>query len=104
MNSRITTIQDIIYTLAPIFSQNAVLRASLFGSWARGEQTDLSDLDFLVEFSDSASLLDLASLHEDILEATGLDADLLTVNSLQKEPKAFVDSVLCDAKVIYEAK
>ena len=103
MTGNITTIQDMAIILAPVFARNAVLRASIFGSWARGEQTGNSDLDFLVEFSDSASLLDLAALHEDILDMTGLDTDLLTVNSLRKEPKAFADNVLRDAKVIYEA-
>ena len=36
--------------LAPIFQRNRVVRASVFGSHARGEQRNDSDYDFLVEF------------------------------------------------------
>jgi predicted nucleotidyltransferase len=39
-----------------------VKRASLFGSLARGEDREDSDIDILVEFEAGKSLLDLAGL------------------------------------------
>ena len=89
--------------LAPIFAQNAVIRALVFGSYARGDETADSDIDFLVEFADSASILDYSCLLEDIKDTINLSADVLTFHSLLKEPKEFAESIMRDARVIYEA-
>ena len=43
-----------------ILRENSVKRASFFGSIVRGEMTDESDVDLLVEFEGRRSLLDLA--------------------------------------------
>ena len=56
------TIDEIKRRSLPHFQALGVHRASLFGSMARGEATEKSDLDFLVEFPDSWSLLDVAHL------------------------------------------
>ena len=39
---------------------------AVFGSVARGEETDASDIDFLVEFEPNSSLLDLIHLEDDL--------------------------------------
>ena len=88
--------------LAPVFAQNAVVRALVFGSYARGEETQDSDIDFLVEFADGASILDLSGLIEDINDTINLPADVLTVHCLMKEPKEFAENVIRDARVVYE--
>ena len=51
------TKKQILRTLKP----HGVKKASLFGSIVRGELTDKSDIDILVEFSERKSLLDLVS-------------------------------------------
>jgi len=45
-----------------------VKRAALFGSVVRGEATEKSDIDLLVEFEEGKSLLDLADLKIEIEE------------------------------------
>jgi predicted nucleotidyltransferase len=59
-----------------------VKRASLFGSLARGEDREDSDIDILVEFEAGKSLLDLAGLKIELEELLGRRVDLLTFNSL----------------------
>jgi hypothetical protein len=59
-----------------------VVRAGIFGSLARGEITDESDVDFLVEFEKGRTLVDLAGLRLDLREALGRDVDVATPNSL----------------------
>ncbi len=53
--------------IAPILKSNDVLKAGIFGSYARGEQKKSSDIDILIKFKEGKSLLDLARL-ELILE------------------------------------
>lgn len=50
----------------------------VFGSVARGEDRPDSDIDFLVDFDASASLLDLIGLQQDIEALLGRRADVVT--------------------------
>lgn len=50
----------------------------VFGSVARGEDRPASDIDFLVEFSPAASLLDLVGLQQELEEILGRKADIVT--------------------------
>lgn len=62
--------------------QHGVVHAGVFGSVARGDARTGSDVDFLVEFEDGRSLLDLAGLRVDLSEALGCEVDVATRNSL----------------------
>lgn len=96
-------LSDIARLLQPAFVAGGVKRAAVFGSYARGEQREDSDIDVVVEFLDGASLLNLGGLFEDIREITGKDVDIVTFRSLKREPAGFALNVARDAKVIYEA-
>jgi len=74
-----------------------VKRASLFGSLARGEDREDSDIDILVEFEAGKSLLDLAGLKIELEEVLGRRVDLLTFNSLHPLLK---DKILKEQKPI----
>jgi hypothetical protein len=65
-----------------ILLQNGIRRAAFFGSIMRGEMTDESDIDILVEFEGRKSLLDLAGLKLDLEDALQRRVDLLTYRSL----------------------
>lgn len=54
----------------------------LFGSAARGEARDASDLDFLVEMDPGRSLLDLAALRNELMDLLGREVDVVTEDSL----------------------
>ncbi len=62
--------------------EHDVKRASLFGSIVREEMTDESDLDILIEFRGTKSLLDLARLKIELEEVLKRKVDVLTYNSL----------------------
>lgn len=55
----------------------------VFGSYARGEQTEGSDLDILVEMGTGATLIDLAGLRLDLSDALGVDVDLVEREALR---------------------
>lgn len=54
----------------------------LFGSFARGDAGEESDVDVLVEFSESVSLLEVARLERVISEDIGRDVDIVTENGI----------------------
>lgn len=56
---------------------------AIFGSWARGEQTDASDLDVLVEARRGMTLFDLAGLQTELSRSLDMDVDVVTRNSLR---------------------
>lgn len=76
------TILKIKEKILPILNKYGVKRASLFGSIVRGEFTEDSDIDLLVELPDTASLLDLGGLKIDLEELLGKKVDVLTFDSL----------------------
>ena len=65
--------------IVSILKKNGVKKASLFGSFARGEATTKSDLDLLIEFrGKKKDLLDHISLMQELEEALHRKVDLLT--------------------------
>ena len=61
---------------------------ALFGSVARGEASQGSDIDFLVEFGPTSSLLDLIHLEEALREPLGVEVDVLSAGALLERDDA----------------
>ncbi len=74
---------------------------SLFGSRARGDSTDNSDFDLLVDFSPDAKidLFDFSSIQVSLEELLDCEVDLVPKKDLRP---SFRQSVLADAVVLYE--
>ena len=66
----------------PAMRRRGVVRAGVFGSVARGEDTSDSDVDFLVEFEEGRTLLDLSGLRLDLIDLLNGDVDVATPASL----------------------
>ncbi|MBS1790364.1 MAG: nucleotidyltransferase family protein [Acidobacteria bacterium] len=86
--------------LIEICRQNDVSKIGLFGSMARGEANESSDIDLLVDFSTRKSLIDLVALENQLTDALGRKVDLLTEPAISPYLR---DRILADLKVIYEA-
>lgn len=56
------TLNEIKCKIIPILKKNDVIKAGIFGSYARGEETKNSDLDILVKTKKSMSLLGFSHL------------------------------------------
>jgi len=69
----------------------------LFGSVARGEDTEESDVDLLVLPSDETTLMDIGSIRHELRQLLGVEVDVLTPGSL---PEAHRDRILKEAQPI----
>jgi uncharacterized protein len=55
----------------------------VFGSWARGEQTEGSDIDVLVDLDDGVTLIDFVGLQLALADALGVRVDLVMKDGLK---------------------
>jgi predicted nucleotidyltransferase len=55
----------------------------IFGSVARGDTTESSDLDLVVRFEPGRSLLDQGGLLMDLRDLLGIDVDVVTEGALE---------------------
>jgi hypothetical protein len=86
--------------LTEICLQYDVTKLSLFGSMVRGEATDESDIDLLVEFAVPKSLLTLVMLERKLSDVLGQKVDLLTEAALSPYLR---DRIKQEMQLIYAA-
>lgn len=92
-------IEKIKEIAAPILRQHGIKKASVFGSYARGDQNDDSDIDILIEYAPGVrkSLLIRARIINELKKALQKDVDVITENSLSH---LFKDDVLREKRPI----
>ena len=86
--------------LVEICKSNDVTMVGLFGSMARGEATENSDIDLLVQLAKPKSLLSLVALERKLSDALGRKVDLLTEAALSPYLR---DRILSELQVLYAA-
>lgn len=75
-------IEEIKTRITHTLKRHDVARAAIFGSFARGDAEESSDLDILIEFRGEKSLLDLVGLKLELEDSLGRGVDVLTYNAL----------------------
>ncbi|MEK7076662.1 MAG: nucleotidyltransferase family protein [Patescibacteria group bacterium] len=75
-------IHHIQQKIMPILERYGATRSAIFGSHARGEATEKSDLDVLVDLPQGATLLDLVELKDALETALGMRVDVLTYGGI----------------------
>ena len=103
LSETIMSTKAMIQLIADYFKTQPVLKAWLFGSFARGEETEDSDLDILVEYDKNAriSLLTISHMMGELEKSTGRRIDLIEDGCLL--PFA-VESANRDKVLIYERR
>jgi predicted nucleotidyltransferase len=92
-------ITELTKRVEPILKRFGIIRAAVFGSFARGDFTKTSDFDLLVEFPPSASLLDLVGLTQDLESLLKRKVDVVTYDSIHPLLK---EEILGEKVDIYE--
>jgi len=62
----------------------------VFGSHARGEAGEESDIDILAEFRDGATLFDLSGMRNFLEERLGHKVDVVCQSSIREEIKPYI--------------
>jgi uncharacterized protein len=82
-----TTFESIRHTLKqymPLLRENYYVSSlSLFGSYVHGEQDTDSDLDVLITFSETPSLLQFIALEDHLTDLLGIQVDLVMRDALK---------------------
>jgi uncharacterized protein len=78
---------EIKRTLEPVMSKYAILRASLFGSFADGTAKADSDVDLLIELSKPIGLLEFIHIKHEMEDVLGRKVDLLEFKAVKPSLK-----------------
>ena len=95
-------IADLLPAFRKYFQTAPILRAWLFGSYSRGEETAESDIDILVDYdrtNSRVSLLQMGGMLMDLSEIAGCKVDLVDNRGLMEFARESVDK---DKILIYE--
>ncbi len=65
-----------------IISSHRAINARVFGSIVRGEDSESSDLDILVDPTPETSLMDLGAIQVELMEMLNIRVDILTPKAL----------------------
>ncbi len=81
-----------------IARKHGIAKISVFGSVARGETTHQSDVDFLVEMEEGASLFGVAGFGYEVEQLLGVSVDVIPVSALkQVREREFVRKIQQEA-------
>lgn len=101
----IYTIEEITERVRPVAEKYGLRSVYLFGSYARGDATEKSDVDLLVDTVKVRGLFWLGGLYEDLRSALEKEIDMVTVRALYRDTqdvcsKRFIQEVELDRRQI----
>ena len=95
----IYTLDEIKQKAIPIAIEYGVNSMSLFGSYARGEATENSDIDFLIDRGNIKGLLDYMGFVQDLEDIFHCHVDVVSTGI---KDKSFLNSIKREGVLIYE--
>ena len=93
------TLGEITAVVSRLAEQYGAERVYLFGSYARGDMTNASDIDLRIDKGHIRGL-QLAGLLVDLEDSFGIPVDLIPTTSLDQR---FLDTIKKDEVLLYEA-
>lgn len=96
------TLDEIREIAVPIAKRHQLRQLSLFGSYARGEATAQSDLDFRADVPDGFGMFQMSALQDDLENAFHKQIDVVTPGMLDDSLSADLAlNVLEDEVILY---
>lgn len=96
--SKIYTVEELRSLVVPLLSKHDMKEARLFGSYARGDADESSDIDLLLTGNPGFRPLSVYGVSAELREATGKDVDVYEMCEL--DPGSFRDAVLREAVLL----
>ena len=94
------TFEELCQIVGAVAARHGMIRVYLFGSRARGDNTEGSDYDFCILTPDDYGLFEVGGFYADLRDALGTDIDIVCEESLRND---FSRKVLRDRRLLYEA-
>jgi predicted nucleotidyltransferase len=91
--------EDYLKTIRDYLRTQPVKKAYLFGSYARGEQDEVSDIDLMVELDDRVGLYKFVGIQIKLEELLSKKVDLITTEGISPRLKPYIDK---DKLLVYE--
>ena len=95
----IYTIDDIRNKTTPIAKEFGITRMSLFGSYARGEATEDSDVDLYIDRGNLSNLLQYFAFVDELENVLHCHVDVVTTGI---EDKQFLSAIMQEGVLLYE--
>ena len=95
----IYTIEEIKDKTIPIAKAYGINRMSLFGSYARGEAKDSSDVDLYIDRGKLSNLLQYFAFIDELENALHCHVDVVTTGI---EDKQFLSAIMQEGVLLYE--
>jgi predicted nucleotidyltransferase len=92
------SIDELAKIIAPIAKKYGIARVYLFGSCARGDSTEASDIDLRIEKGQLRGMFALGGFYADVAGALQTEVDVLTTGSLDE---TFLQSIAEDEVLLY---
>ena len=99
VKKRVLTLENITEIVKPIALKYNVEAVYLFGSYARGEATEDSDLDFLVFGGDSFKKTLIFAFAEELREAFGCAVDVFEIHEVNQD-SIFYDTIMKERRLV----
>lgn len=105
----VLTIEELRNRIMPITQKYRIPAVYLFGSYARNEATDDSDVDIVIDREGSTirGMFDMGGLYTELCKSIGKEVDLVTLQTLRQESTKertpwFVDNLQKEMVKLYE--
>lgn len=85
MSAKQYTIAELEQIIVPIAEKYHLARVYLFGSYARGDYNENSDIDLRIDKGELRGMFALCGFYTEVSEALQMKVDVLTTGSLDKE-------------------
>jgi len=82
-------LEEIKKILYPVFMANAVYKAILFGSYAKGSATEKSDIDIVIDSNGELLNIHFYGLLEQIIEKLNKNVDLFEISEIKKDSSIY---------------
>ncbi len=97
------TIDEIKEKVSPVAKKYNIEKVYLFGSYARGEATEKSDVDLLIEFTKLKGLFALGGVYADLEENFENGVDVVSMRAIDPQrDESFYKNVMKDRILVYE--
>lgn len=94
------TVEEIKNKVEPIFEQKGVLKAILFGSYAKGVATENSDIDIAAYVDEEMPIIDFCAIADDVINKLGKNVDFVYGDDIVSGGKVDLE-IKKDGVVIY---